>query len=117
MIRKLGQVDRDIPDPYNTEYFTHLELFVPKPTREAPFPCIIISIRNGQRKLFFRLADVDSYIKAFELSARERERLIAALVRARAEAAELAEDERLAWLRRAGAGHQVAGGNKTLLIT
>ncbi len=78
-IRKLGQVDRDIPYPHKPEHHAHPEVFVPQPTMSAPLPCILVSIRNGHKELFFRVADVDSFIKVFELSARERRRLIAGL--------------------------------------
>ncbi|MBI2934905.1 MAG: hypothetical protein HYY29_04970 [Chloroflexi bacterium] len=95
MINKLAAAVRDLPDPYKPEYFTHLEVFVVRPTAVDPYPCLLVSIRNGHKKLFFRVVDLSAYDGAFRLSPASRKRLRKGLALARRQAAALIEARRL----------------------
>ncbi len=99
-IQKLAWVRKKIVDPYNPKAWLDLELFVPKPTRDNPLPCILVSVRNGHSKLFFRLQDVSDFVKGFSLTRRMKERLKLGLVQANAEADEIEKDLRLLMARR-----------------
>jgi hypothetical protein len=99
-IRKLAGFERNIPDPYNKGFYTHLEMYVPKPTPDKPYPCIIISIRNGHQKLFFRAASLEEIVKDFRVPKDARVRIKAALEVASAECDRLEEDARLLFAKR-----------------
>jgi hypothetical protein len=99
-IRKLAGFERDIPDPYNKGFYTHLEMFVPKPTADKPYPCIIISIRNGHQKLFFRVSSLEEINRAFRVPKDAKVRMKAALAAANAECDRLEEDARLLFAKR-----------------
>lgn len=92
-----------VPQP--TEKYTALHLAVPQPTHEAPWPCILVTLSTGPRnRVLFRLRDLAAWDAAFILTEETRERLERQLAEARAQAAELIEDDRLAMLRRQGVG-------------
>ncbi len=99
-IQKLAWIRKKIADPYNAKAWLDLELFVPKPTRDNPLPCILVSIRNGHSKLFFRLEDVSGFTKGFALTRRMKDRLKLGLVTANIEADEIEKDMRLLMMRR-----------------
>jgi len=105
-IRKLAGFERDIPDPYNKNFHAHIEVFVPKPARDNPLPCILISIRNGHQKLFFRVASVAEISKALRVPRNASVRLKAALVEANYEADRIEQDYRLLFAKR----HLLPGG-------
>ena len=99
-LQKLTWFERKIKDPYNPEAYAALELFVPKPTRDHPYPCILVSIRNGHDKLFFRVANVEEYLKAVSISRFTRAKLKNGLISANIEADEIEKDMRLIMQRR-----------------
>ncbi len=103
-ICKLSWFARKIKDYWKSGNYTRLELMVPAPTRDDPIPCILVSIRNGFRKLFFRVPDLATYDEAFKLPQEARDRITNALIEANAQAAQMVEDERLIYLRRSGIG-------------
>ena len=105
-IKKLGGFSRNIEDPYNKGFFTHLEVFVPKPDKDNPLPCILISIRNGHQKLFFRVASIDDITNSFRVPRDARVRLQAALVAANIEADQIEQDARMVFAKR----HLAEGG-------
>lgn len=107
LIRKLGQVDREIRDPFKPEYYTHLEVFVPKPTLESRLPCILLSIRNGHRKLFFRLKNLNAYDRAFNLTGKERKRLVRGLETAWVQSKKIERYTRLSHNRHPGVSADV----------
>ena len=100
LVTKLSWVAKKILDVYNPQKYTRVEVFVPKPTMEAPYPCLLVSIRNGHSKLFFRVNDLASYYDFFRLSVEEEARLRVGLERATAEADRLEEDAKLLFQRR-----------------
>ena len=99
-IVKLSWVRKKIVDPFNPNAYLNLEIFVPKPTKENPLPCLLVSIRNGHTKLFFRLRDVVDYSKSLSLSRRDKEKLRLGLIQANVEADEIEKDMRLSFARR-----------------
>lgn len=100
MIRKLAGFERDIQDPYNPKHYTHIEAFVPLPDRENPLPCILISIRNGHQKLFFRVSSVEEIAKSFKVPRDAKIRMKAALAEANMEADRIEQDYKLIFARR-----------------
>jgi hypothetical protein len=99
-IQKLAWVRKKIEDPYNAKCYIDLELFVPKPTRDNPYPCILVSVRNGHSKLFFRLRDVSDFVQGFSLSRRMKEKLKDGLAEANLEADQIEQDMKLVFRRR-----------------
>jgi len=101
-IQKLAWVRKKVQDPFNPTKWIDIELFVPKPTNENPLPCILVSIRNGHSKLFFRLADVAGYTGAFSLSRRMKDKLKAGLQEANIEADEIEHEMKMLFNIRKG---------------
>src|SRR3989304_1061819 len=97
---KIARFHRKIEDPYNRNFYTDLEVFVLKPTIEYPLPCILVSIRNGHQKLFFRVGNVKGVLLAFKLPESARERLSLALVEANHEADRIEQDYKLIFAKR-----------------
>jgi len=95
IVNWLAQTWRKIYDPYNSKGYTRLTLLVPKPTTEDPLPCILVSIRNGHSKLFFRVSSIAEYKSAFELATEEEERIQEALIQAHKEADKIVNDMKL----------------------
>ncbi len=100
LLRKIAWFKRKVIDPYSPSNYVELEVFVPKPDKENPLPCILVSIRNGHSRLFFRCANVKEYLKAFSLSREVRARLQTGLLTANIEADEIEKDMRLLFARR-----------------
>ena len=100
LVHWLAVVSKRVRDAYSPKNWTWRMLMVPKPTMESPYPCILVSIRNGHSKLFFRVRDLDAYKQAFLLSSNEEAKIIQALSEAQAEADKLEGDIRLIFEKR-----------------
>lgn len=83
---KLAGYQKKIVDPYNPKHSTLMEVFVPKPTEEAPLPCVLVSIRNGHQKLFFRAESLNALKSIFKIPRDAKLRIESALVTANIEA-------------------------------
>ena len=83
---KLAGYVKNIIDPYAPKYSTRLEVFVPKPTEEVPLPCVLVSIRNGHQKLFFRAESLTALKAIFKIPKDARLRIESALITANIEA-------------------------------
>jgi len=97
---KLARYHRKIADPYNKTFYTEFEAFVLKPTYNHPWPCIMVSVRNGRQKLFFRVADLKELRAAFKIPRTAGQRLNLALMAANREADDIEKDMKLAFARR-----------------
>jgi len=97
---KLARYHCRIADPYNKTFYTEFEAFVLKPTYSHPFPCIMVSIRNGREKLFFRVIDLKGLRTAFKIPRTASQRLNLALATANIEADDIEKDMKLAFARR-----------------
>jgi hypothetical protein len=101
-IQKLAWVRKKVQDPFNPTKWVDIELFVPKPTTDNPLPCILVSIRNGHSKLFFRLSDVTGYVRAFSISRRMKDKLNAGLQEANIVADEIEHEMKMLFNIRKG---------------
>ncbi len=95
LIAKLTWVAKEFKDFWHPKNYTRLELFVPVPTRENPEPCIIVSIRNGKAKLFFRVTDLAAYSRFWTVHAEGMARIENALKEAWRQSEQYTEDDRL----------------------
>ncbi len=100
IFRWFAQWYRNWYDCYNPKAFVRLGLFVPQPTNEAPLPCIIVSIRNGHSKLFFRVQNIEEYNAFWQIPPEVEEKLTQGLVEANNEADQIEEAQTLAHQRR-----------------
>ena len=103
---KLAYFKKQIADPYNANFYTVIEVFVPKPTAEKPYPCLLVAIRNGHQKLFFRVASIKELHSTFSIPKSAKLRLAMALVEANHEADRIEQDYKLLFARR----HLAEGG-------
>lgn len=106
LLVKLAYFTRKIQDPYNKGFFTTFEAFVPKPNAETPLPCILVAIRNGHQRLFFRVASVKELTSAFSIPQSAKKRLAMALVEANHETDRIEKDYKLLFAQR----HLAPGG-------
>ena len=97
---KLAYFTRRIADPYNKGFYTTFEVFVPKPTLETPLPCILIAIRNGYQRLFFRVSSLKEISSSFRIPQSAKGRLAMALVEANHEADKIEQDYKLLFAKR-----------------
>ena len=100
LLTKLAYFTYKIRDPYNKEFYTTLEAFVPKPDAQYPLPCILVSIRNGHQRLFFRVSSVKELLLSFKVPKSARERLSNALMTANHEADRIEQDYKLLFAKR-----------------
>ncbi len=91
---------KKLKDCYNPKSFTTLSVLVPKPSQANPLPCILVSVRNGHSKLFFRVQDLEAYYGFFKLPRETEIKLSEALTEANNEADRLEEDSRLVFQKR-----------------
>lgn len=102
---KLAGYVKTIVDPYNPKHSTRLEVFVPKPTDEVPLPCVLVSIRNGHQKLFFRAENLKALKDIFKIPKDAKLRIESALVTANIEADKIEQQNKAMFqLRRLPAG-------------
>ncbi len=103
MLRKgmLTWLRRKIIDPFRHERYVSICWFVPKPTTEDPYPCLMLSISNGPRsRVMFRFANLQAFDDALYLTGDERARINVQVAEAQFQAAEIWEDKRLTSMRR-----------------
>jgi endonuclease III len=74
---------KDIGDPYRPEFSTRIEVFIPQPTFLSPFPCVLVSIRSGKFKSFFRVLNLSDLESIFAIPEDEREKASQALSEAK----------------------------------
>ena len=91
---------KKLKDCYSPRSFTQLSILVPKPNQSNPLPCILVSIRNGHSKLFFRIQDLKAYYNFFKLSEETEVKITEAVKEANQEADKLEEDSRLIFQKR-----------------
>ena len=99
-IRFLCLFFKKLKDCYNPKAYTTLSVLVPRPTQSNPLPCILVSLRNGHSKLFFRVENLEAYYRFFELSQETENKLIESIKEANVEADRLESDARLIFQKR-----------------
>jgi hypothetical protein len=99
-LRLLTMVSKKLHDAYSPKSYTWRMVMVPKPTTEAPYPCILLSLSNGHNKILLRVADLKQYEEVFTLSDEEKASINKALSEANAEADRIEEDMRLLMSKR-----------------
>ena len=81
-------------DPYEPKYYVSLELFVPIPNRDNPFPCVLVNIYNSSGRVFFRILDIKELSFFAEIDAEEIGNCQMALKLANSEARKILEANR-----------------------
>ncbi len=99
-LRMLALVSKKLHDPYTPKAYVWRMLFVPKPTQEAPFPCILLTLSNGHSKIMIRFDSLEQYDQAFRLLDEDRANINNALMEANQEADRIEEDIRLVLQKR-----------------
>lgn len=90
-IPKIWEFERKVPDPYAPKQYVKVLMFVPHPTLEAPYPCILTMIATAHRSVFFRLARVDDLPGVLFLGEEEVVKCREALCNAQEEADQIEE--------------------------
>ena len=94
LLQWLAVTSRKIRDAYDTKAYTWRMVLVPKPTFQSPLPGILVSLRNGHKKILLRVKSLEDYDRAFTLTAEEREKIRLALFEANREADRIEDDFR-----------------------
>lgn len=95
MVQWLAVASKKVKDGFKDKSYTWRMVMVPKPTIASPLPCILVSIRNGHSKLFFRVRSLEDYYQAFRLTTEEEEKIRLALVEANIEADKIEQGMRV----------------------
>jgi len=80
-------------DPYDG-FRTHVLMRVPVPSLESPYPCLLVSIATGNKRVTFR-TNVISYLEAFCLSSELVDAASAAMASAQTYANQLEQANRV----------------------
>ena len=81
-------------DPYDPRYYLTVEMFVPIPSRDSPFPCILVNLYNSKGRVFFRIVDLKELLFFANIDPEEVENCSMAMKLANSEANKILEVNR-----------------------
>jgi len=100
LVQWLTIASRKIRDGYAAKSYTWRMVMVPRPSLQAPLPCILITLSNGHKKIMLRVRSLEEYYEAFRLTVEEEEKIRLALAEANREANQIETDMRLLFEKR-----------------